>query len=246
MKYILVIPARYQSSRFPGKPLIDIDGKSMIKRVYEQCVKTVDPSLIYVATDDQRIKKHCEKNNIQCLMTSNNCLTGTDRIGEVARMIEADYYINIQWDEPLINPKDIDKLLSEIKQQNKRYEVFCGYCSISDSNRFLSLDVPKVVFNLSKELLYISRAGIPGSKKGDFLHGYRQVCAYGFSKRSLKMFCEKNKKTFLEESEDIELLRFIEMGVKVKMIEMSEESIPDDRKKDLESVITKIKKVRKI
>ena len=107
MKYILVIPARYQSSRFPGKPLIDIDGKSMIKRVYEQCVKAVDPSLIYVATEDQRIKEHCEKNSIQCLITSNNCLTGTDRVGEVAKMIEADYYINIQGDEPLVHrPKD--------------------------------------------------------------------------------------------------------------------------------------------
>ena len=243
MKYILVIPARYQSSRFPGKPLIDIVGKSMIKRVYEQCIKTIDPSLIYVATEDQRIKEHCEYNNIQCLITSNTCLTGTDRVGEVARIIEADYYINIQGDEPLFNPKDIDRLLSEVKKQNTKYEVFCGYCSISDSERFFSFDVPKVVFNLSKELLYMSRAGIPGNKKGDFVYGYRQVCAYGFSKRSLSVFCKKNKKTFLEDLEDIELLRFIEMGIKIKMIEMSEESIPVDRKKDLERVINKIKNV---
>lgn len=243
MKYILVIPARYQSTRFPGKPLIDIDGKSMIKRVYEQCVKTVDSSLIYVATEDQRIKEHCEQHNIQCVITSNTCLTGTDRIGEVARIIEADYYINIQGDEPLFNPKDIDKLLVEIKKQKTKYEVFCGYCSISDSERFFSFDVPKVVFNLSKELLYMSRAGIPVNKKGDFVYGYRQVCAYGFSKRSLDMFCEKNKKTFLENIEDIELLRFIEMGIKIKMIEMSEESIPVDREKDLERVINKIKNV---
>lgn len=244
MKYILVIPARYQSSRFPGKPLIDIEGKTMIKRVYEQCVKTVDPNLIYIATEDQRIKNHCEQHNMQCIMTSSACLTGTDRVGEVAKIIDADYYINVQGDEPLFNPKDIDKLLKEIIIENPPYEVFCGYCSIKDTERFFSLDVPKVVFNSEQELLYMSRAGIPGNKKGNFVFGYRQVCAYGFSKRSLHLFSSKGKKASLEEQEDIELLRFIEMGVKIKMIEMSQESIPVDREEDLYRILNKIKNAK--
>jgi 3-deoxy-manno-octulosonate cytidylyltransferase (CMP-KDO synthetase) len=240
MKYILVIPARYQSSRFPGKPLIDIDGKTMIERVYNQCVKIVDPSLIYIATEDQRIKDHCDQYNMQCIMTSDACLTGTDRVGEVSKIIDADYYINIQGDEPLFNPRDIDKLLKEVKMQDSPYEVYCGYCSIKDPKRFFSRDVPKVVFNSKQELLYMSRAGIPSNKKGNFVFGYRQVCAYGFSKRSLHLFFNEDKKTSLEEQEDIELLRFIEMGIKIKMIEMSQESIPVDREEDLERLLNKL------
>ena len=241
MKYILVIPARYQSTRFPGKPLIDIEGKTMIERVYNQCLKIVESNLIYVATEDHRIKEHCEKRNIQCLMTSETCLTGTDRVGEVAEIIDAEYYINVQGDEPIFNPKDIKRLIVKAQELNSQYEVFCGYCSIKDENHFSSLDVPKVVFNTAQELLYMSRVGIPGNKIGNFVFGYRQVCAYAFSKRSLQRFCTNNKKTPLEYQEDIELLRFAEMGIKIKMIEMSHESIPIDRKEDLERVLNKIR-----
>ena len=144
----------------------------------------------------------------------------------------------------MFNPKDIDKLLSEIKQQNKKYEVFCGYCSISDSNRFLSLDVPKVVFNLSKSYCIYQELESQEVKKVIFYMDMTSLCLWIF-KEKFKNVCEKNKKTF-GGVRDIELLRFIEMGVKVKMIEMSEESIPVDRKKDLERVINKIKNVRKI
>ena len=90
----------------------------------------------------------------------------------------------------------------------------------------------------------MSRAGIPGNKKGKFVFGYRQVCAYAFSKRSLHLFSFKDKKASLEEQEDIELLRFIEMGIKIKMIEMSEESIPVDREEDLERLLNKIKNAK--
>ena len=97
------------------------------------------------------------------------------------------------------------------------------------------------ITSLLFELLYMSRARIPGNKKGDFVFGYRQVCAYGFSKRSLQKFCEWNKKTPLEHQEDIELLRFLELGFKIKMIEMSQDSIPVDREEDLERVLNKIR-----
>ena len=93
MKYILVIPARYNSSRLPGKPLLDLDGKTMLERVYEKCNLAVTSELIYVATDDIRIKNHCDSLNIQCVMTSNECLTGTDRVAELAKLIKADLVV---------------------------------------------------------------------------------------------------------------------------------------------------------
>ena len=242
MKYILVIPARFKSTRFPGKPLVLINGKTMIQRVYEQCLQSVSQEKIYVATEDIRILEFCEGNGIQCILTSDKCLTGTDRVGEVAKLIDADFYINVQGDEPIFNPKDIDLLINELNLKSKTiYDVYCGFTRIIEAERFFSKDVPKTVVNIKNELLYISRSSIPGNKNGDFNHGYRQVCAYAFSKKSLQIFCSQKRKTFLEEQEDIELLRFLDLGIKVKMIKMSEDSIPVDRKDDLQRVLKKLK-----
>jgi len=241
LNYILVIPARFKSTRFPGKPLTLINGKTMIQRVYEQCLQSVSKEIIYVATEDTRILEHCKRNGIQCVLTSDKCLTGTDRVGEVAKLIEADFYINVQGDEPIFNPKDIDLLIKQLDQKNKSiYDVYCGFTKIIEAERFFSNDVPKIVVNMKNELLYISRSSIPGNKKGNFNNGYRQVCAYAFSKKSLQLFCSQKGKTFLEGQEDIELLRFLELGIKVKMIKMSEDSIPVDRKVDLEKVLNKL------
>lgn len=237
MKYILIIPARYKSSRFPGKPLAIINGKTMIERVYNRCLLSVPKKLIYVATDNKNIFDHCIKQDIQCLMTSENCLTGTDRLGEVADLIHADYYINIQGDEPLFNPNDINKLIKVINGKKPLYDVYCGYCKIKRSEEFYSSHMPKVVFNSKKELLYISRAGIPSNKDNDFKIGFRQVCGYAFSKKSLNKFSSYKNKTIIENLEDIELLRFLDLGIKIKMIKMSEDSIPVDRKEDILKVL---------
>ena len=128
--YVLVIPARFASTRLPGKPLAIINGISMIARVYNICCSVVDSKLVYVATDDVRIMEHCAINGINCIMTSDKCLTGTDRIAEVAKIISADYYINIQGDEPLFNPEDI-KLLLKYAVENKG-DIINGYCRIDD------------------------------------------------------------------------------------------------------------------
>src|SRR5258707_331169 len=115
MDYIVVIPARYKSTRFPGKPLIDLAGKSMLQRTYEQCTKAVDASLVYVATEDEKIVHHCRQFGMNVLLTTDNCLTGTDRIAEVAQQIKADYYINVQGDEPLCSPDDIKAIIKSFK-----------------------------------------------------------------------------------------------------------------------------------
>ena len=241
MNFIIVIPARYKSTRFPGKPLVMIKGKTMIQRVYEQCLKSISHDKIYVATEDKRILDYCQEKGIQCILTSDKCLTGTDRVGEIAKLIDADYYINVQGDEPIFNPRDINLLIKELREKRESlYEVYCGFTKINEAERFFSKDVPKTVVNQKNELIYMSRSAIPGNKNGDFNIGFRQVCAYAFSKESLNKYCSLKKKTILEEQEDIELLRFLELGIKIKMIKMSEESIPVDRKEDIQRVLYKL------
>ena len=238
MKIILVIPARYASTRFPGKPLIDINGKSMIHRVYDQCKQAIDPSLIYVATDDERIENHCNKLGIQTIMTSSNCKTGTDRVAEVAEKIDADYYINVQGDEPVFNPNDIQNILEILPKANGG--IVNGYCEILTREEFFSVSTPKVVFRADERLLYMSRSPIPGNKQKEYRFGYRQVCIYGFPKNALEMIAKNNDKTPFEEQEDIEILRFLELGYDVQMVELSNESIPVDNPEDLEKVLKKL------
>ncbi len=146
LPYIVVIPARYKSSRFPGKPLIDLKGKSMVQRTYEQCLKAFPKDRIFVATEDQRIVNHCKELEMNVILTSDDCLTGTDRIAEVAHKIDAEYYINVQGDEPLFNPKDLSQLLASIEDNNG--EIINGFCPITSEEDFISLSIPKVVFSL--------------------------------------------------------------------------------------------------
>lgn len=235
MKTILVIPARYQSSRFPGKPLIDLAGKSMIQRVFEQCAKAYPSKDIYIATEDIRIINHCNVLGIQAILTSNKCLTGTDRIAEVALQIDADYYINVQGDEPVFNPDDITVLLDNLIKFKE--SILNGYCEIDSEEAYKSASVPKVVFREDGRLLYMSRAAIPGNKQHIFKVGYRQVCIYAFPKKALLAFKNRTVKTLFEEEEDIEVLRFLEMGYDVQMIRMSTVSIPVDNPEDINKVL---------
>jgi 3-deoxy-manno-octulosonate cytidylyltransferase (CMP-KDO synthetase) len=241
MKIVIVIPARFKSTRYPGKPLIDILGKSMIQRVYEKCVLAFPKEFIFVATEDERIINHCDEYGMQCILTSDNCLTGTDRIAEVAKIIDADYYVNVQGDEPLFNPEDIKYLINKIPEH--KGEIINGYCSIDNEIDYRSVSTPKVVFRPDGRLLYMSRSPIPGNKLNKFNFSFRQVCAYAFPKSALLAFSAHNNKTLLEEVEDIEILRFLELGYDVRMLEMSNVSIPIDNPEDLVKVITKLQNV---
>ena len=234
MKYYLIIPARYASKRFPGKPLVDICGTPMIVRTFNQCKKVVPENKIIVATDDKRIQKVCENANIRTIMTSKKCLTGTDRIAEVSKKLKADFYLNVQGDEPICNPRDLKKLLVAAKKNPKH--VVNGYTEIKDKKLFNSGHIPKVVFRLDGRLLYQSRASIPTTKNKEFVKSWRQVCIYSLPYKALMAFNSVKTKTPLESMEDCELIRFLELGYEVKMIKMSDKSISVDTKENLREV----------
>jgi 3-deoxy-manno-octulosonate cytidylyltransferase (CMP-KDO synthetase) len=231
MRYIVVIPARFQSGRLPGKPLVNLCGVPMIVRTYRQCIKVVPAELVYVATDNDNIRAVCEKQGIRVVMTASNCLTGTDRVAEVAQKIEADTYINVQGDEPVFNPDDLSALIKAATAHPQ--DVINGYCSIRDEEMFRSSSVPKVVMRPDGRLLYMSRAPIPTNKRFGFEKGWRQVCAYAFPKSALEAFASTTSKTELETIEDIEILRFLELGWDVRMVPMSDVSVAVDNPEDV-------------
>ena len=238
--YLLIIPARYDSKRLPGKPLLDIKGIPMIIRTFNQCSKVVPRSKILVATDDKRIKKICELNNIKTMMTSKKCLTGTDRIAEVAKKIKRDFYINVQGDEPICNPKDINNIIRYAKKYPD--QIINGFTEIKEKDQFYSPNIPKVIFDNNYNLMYMSRSAIPSNKKKQFIKAWRQVCIYSFSYKSLKDYTSVIKKTNIESIEDLESIRFLELGYKIKMLKMSNKSIAVDTKEDLLKVKNLVKK----
>jgi 3-deoxy-manno-octulosonate cytidylyltransferase (CMP-KDO synthetase) len=203
----------------------------MIVRTYRQCIKAVAPDRVYVATDDDRIRSMCEASGIRVLMTSEHCLTGTDRVAEAARQVEADTYINVQGDEPVFNPDDLLALIEAAAQHPQ--DVINGYCSIGDEKAFRSGSTPKVVVRPDGRLLYMSRAPVPTSKSHGFVKAWRQVCAYAFPRHALDAFASAPAKTELEAIEDIEILRFLELGWEVRMIPLSDVSLPVDNPDDV-------------
>lgn len=241
MDYLVIIPARYKSSRLKGKPLIDLNGVPMIIRTYRQCLKAVPANMIYVATDSDLIKKVCTEEGAQVIMTSPNCLTGTDRVAEVSKKIQANTYINVQGDEPVFNPEDLKLLLNEIKKYPK--EIITGYCEIDNDSTYRDLNVPKVVIRSDGRLLYASRSPIPSNKLNKFEKGWRQVCVYAFPKMALEVFSARKIKTELEKIEDIEYLRFLELGIDVRTLKMSKMSLAVDTPDDVAKVKEIIKKL---
>ena len=160
---VIIIPARYGSSRYKGKPLVKLLGREMILRVADICSKVVKKNKLFIATDDNRIAKKVSENGFNFIMTSKRCLTGTDRVAEASKKIRSSIYINVQGDEPTIRPSDIKKIIeSKIKFPN---HVICGYDKVHKFENPFSLNLPKVVVNEKNELIYISRLAIPGSKK---------------------------------------------------------------------------------
>ena len=235
--FAVVIPARYESSRFPGKPLVDLCGKPMIQHVWERCCLAVGQDKVYVATDDARIKSTVENFGGQVVMTSSDCLTGTDRLAEANLQLNRDFIVNVQGDEPLINPDDINTVTEAFLKSGN---VTNAMCAITSEQEFRSFTVPKVTFSQSGKLLYMSRAGIPQSKTGEYKFGYKQVCIYAFSKEQLAFFYSNKVKTRHEQVEDIEILRFLESDYIVDMVEVETGSLAIDIPEDVAVVIDKM------
>lgn len=238
MKIIGVIPARYESSRFPGKPLADICGKPMIWWVYQQCMKVQEMDEVYVATDDVRIKQVCEENDIRVIMTSTEHRTGTDRVGEVAEKIKADLYVNIQGDEPLLEPDTIRAAILPF-YEDEQLQITNLMTKIMNPVDVVNFTVPKVITNKDNVGIYLTRSTAPYPKGSIGYDYYKQVCVYGFKPGALRFFCDygrKHGKAKVEQIEDIEILRFIENGYRVKYVEVSSETVAVDTVNDLEKV----------
>lgn len=230
---VVTIPARFKSSRLPGKPLKMINGKSMIHHVWDICIKAAGKKNVFVLTDSDLIQKYCHKNLINVYMTSEKCKTGTDRIYEFAKKNKYTYYINVQGDEPLLNPEHIKKVIRSIK----KYKCLINCYSKCTANEYLSLNIPKVVVDNNENLIYMSRAPIPATKNKIIpTNIYKQICIYGFTYNDLIKFGKFGKKSRNEQYEDIEILRFLDFGSKIKMLNIKSSSIAVDTISDLNRV----------
>lgn len=234
MRTIGVIPARYQSSRFPGKPLADLNGRPMIWWTYQRAKQVDGLSDVYVATDDQRIENVCMQLKMNCIMTSEAHQCGTERVAEVSGKIPADYYLNIQGDEPAIEPVNLQKLI-DFQNSHREYEACTLRKLIKNPIDAVNTTISKVVCNEKSEIVYISRQAIPFPKASlDYMY-YCAMGVYIFSKKALDVYRTVPRQGF-EKVEDIELLRLVNNGVKIYSMIVDSESPSVDTPKDLERI----------
>jgi len=236
MRTVVFIPARYASSRFPGKPLVPLLGVPMIVRVARVCAAAVGQPNTYVVTDDARIREVAEASGFQVVMTSSAALTGTDRLAEAAERVEADIYVNVQGDEPMLDPGSIHAVIREKEQTPGR--VVNAMAPLAAGEDPGNVNIPKVVANESGRLLYMSRSAVPGFKDPRCAPAtyWKQVCIYGFTRDELRRFAALGRKSAVESHEDIEILRFLDLGVDVQMIEVAGGSLAVDIPEDVEKV----------
>jgi len=245
IKVLCIIPARYKSSRFEGKPLVKINGIPMIKRTYMQAAKSQLLDNIVVATEDERIFDFCISEGINAVMTSDDCLTGTDRLAEVVQKPEYknyDLYFNVQGDEPIIDHMVIDQLVNEHKKYGDKYIAYNLYKIIDNETEINSNTIIKVIVNENDELMYMSRLPVPFSNSGLTSIHKMQVPVYGYTSKALEIFSNYSK-TINEQFEDIELLRFVDLGYKLKMSETTATSIAVDVPSDISKVENKLNRM---
>ncbi len=233
-----IIPARYESTRFPGKPLVDIHGKSMLQRVYEQCQKSKLDRLV-VATDDERIVAHVQDFGGEVILTASTHKSGTDRIAEASDKLNLQddcIVVNIQGDEPFIHPEDINLLAACF--ENQKTQIATLVKKINAIETLENPNNPKVILNANKEALYFSRAPIPhlkDFKKEDWLNHHRffkHIGIYGFRTAVLKEITQLPN-SLLELKEGLEQLRWLENGYHIQTAETNSESIAVDCPEDL-------------
>lgn len=237
MKIIGVIPARYGSTRFPGKPLVKLKDKPLLQWVVEGARKSKLLTQIIVATDDERIKKLCEEIKVDVVMTSPDCPTGTDRLFEATKHLNFDVAINVQGDEPLIDETYIDPLAQAFIDavSSGRSLDMATLAHGLDPQDIDNKNAVKVIKNQNSEAIYFSRFAIPYSRK-EFEAGstaaLKHIGLYGYTKEFLQKFCS-TKLTELEISESLEQLRALYLGAKIKVIQVERPTYGVDTEEDL-------------
>ena len=239
MRIIGIIPARYDSSRFPGKPLADICGKPMIWWVYHQVKKVQAIDEVYVATDDDRIKDVCDQNGICAVMTSKSHKTSTERAFEVAKTVEADLYIVINGDEPLIDPNVIARIIPDEEPEG----MYVGnlMTKIETPAEVVDFTNIKVVTDVDGNALFFSRSPIPYPKASLDYDYYKHVGVLIYNYEALEFFATTPRGNN-EAIEDVNELRFLDHGIKIRMTEVYAHSLSVDTPKDLEYVKKEIAK----
>ena len=246
MKKVIIIPARLDSSRLPKKVLLDLKGKTVIQRVYEQCLKVKNVDEVYVATDSLEIKEVCKTFTNQVIITKSTHQSGTDRIGEAISDIACDIVINVQGDEPFIEPSLIEALVNSFS--NSDISMSSAMSKINNIKDLQNTNVVKVVTDLHNNALFFSRSLIPFPrdvkeisianemlKKYQF---YRHIGIYGYRKDFLLKFVNMEQ-SYLEKVEKLEQLRALENGFKIKMIEAESSLIGIDTQEDYEEALKK-------
>lgn len=243
LTFTAIIPARYASTRFPGKPLAKIGNHTMVSRVYHQVKKAVDD--VWVATDDERIQEECVRGGINVVMTSSSHQSGTDRINEAVSIIgcRSDVIINVQGDEPFINPEQITALkacfndaATDIATLARRFDQKKGIDSLSDPN------LVKVVFSNNMDALYFSRSVIPyvrGAERSEWLYKakfYSHVGIYAYRRNVLSEITALPRSAH-EIAESLEQLRWLDNGYKIKVAITAHPTIGIDTRDDLEAAI---------
>ena len=234
MIIVAVIPARYASTRFPGKPLADINGKPMIWWVYNEALKNKYYDSVIVATESQIVVDRCKELGINVALTSDNHHSGTDRVVEVADKIEADLYVVLMGDEPLLSYIDQMKLVEEFKKREDTDAIMLCEKFINPVDAINSTTI-KLAINRNNELIYMSRSPIPYPKDMLNYNIYKNVGCYAFTRKALD-FYKMTEPGILENIEGIELLRLLENHKLVLTVEISSESMSVDTQKDLERV----------
>jgi len=224
MKIIGVIPSRYESSRFPGKPLALINGKPMIYWVYKQAIKVKGLDEVVVATDDDRILKTCQEYEINAMMTSNDIVTGADRVAEVAEKTDGDIYLNIQGDEPLIQPEAIEQIIEKMLEDNDIYYLGLR-AEFENEEEWLATNTVKVVTDVYDNAMYFSRSPIPSN---DYKKAYRVLGLYGYKRDFLLKFKKLGLSSLEKAEKGVEMLRAMEAGYKVRLIDTKYHTIGVD------------------
>ncbi len=242
MDIYAIIPARYKSTRFEGKPLAMINGKPMFWHVYQQAMKA-KVKAVYLATDDERIMQAAKEYDVPCLMTKEEHSSGSDRICEAANQLnlpDSSIIINIQGDEPLINPEMINQLTTpfHMKPGVQVSTLAHKLDTIIDKERFLSANTVKITLDINNNALYFSRSPIPYTRDEDETVGqsfYAHVGLYAFRYDILKLFTELSP-SHLEEREKLEQLRLLENNIQIQVVTTDYYSIGVDTPADLEKV----------